>query len=166
MRNFILLFVLLGTTAGYAQEITGKEAQKAVSRLHFITGNWAGSGWMTGPDGQKHYFTQTEHIRFKLDSTAILIEGLGKDGQKVIHNAMAVVTFNQPENNYNFHSYLANGRSGRFKAELLDGKFYWYPNENMRYIIYLNEKGQWYETGEIRRDHNWSQFFEMTLDKL
>ncbi|CAN5383873.1 hypothetical protein BH23BAC1_BH23BAC1_05400 [soil metagenome] len=36
----------------------------------------------------------------------------------------------------------------------------------MRYIINLNDQGQWYEKGEIKRNGNWLQFFEMTLDKL
>jgi hypothetical protein len=35
----------------------------------------------------------------------------------------------------------------------------------MRYIIYLNDKGQWHETGEMKRENDWFQFFEMTLDK-
>ena len=118
-----------------------------------------------GRDGQKHPFNQTETIRFKLDSTAILIEGLGKSNEQVTHNAMAIVTYNRSENNYNFRSYLSTGRTGDFKAELIDGKFYWYPNDNMRYIIYLNDNGQWYETGEMSSDNAWFQFFEMTLDK-
>jgi hypothetical protein len=35
----------------------------------------------------------------------------------------------------------------------------------MRYIIFLNEKGQWYEKGEMKRDAGWFQFMEMTLNK-
>lgn len=35
----------------------------------------------------------------------------------------------------------------------------------MRYIIGLNDKGQWYETGEFKKDDEWNHFFEMTLNK-
>lgn len=108
---------------------------------------------------------QTETISFKIDSTAILIEGLGTSNGKVVHNAMAILSYNKADNNYTFHSYLANGREGKFKAELIDSKLYWYPMDNMRYIIFLNEYGQWYETGEMKRGEDWFQFFEMTLDR-
>jgi hypothetical protein len=159
----VLLFV---TSTINAQNLeTDKEAQKAISQLEFIVGDWAGTGWMMGRDGQKHTFDQTEKIKFKLDSTAVLIEGLGKSYGEIIHNALAIVTYNKAEENFTFRSYLSNGRGGDFKAELMDRQFYWYPNENMRYIIYLNDKGQWYETGEMKRGNEWFQFFEMTLDK-
>ena len=61
---------------------------------------------------------------------------------------------------------LQNGQKGEFKGELIDGKFYWYPNENVRYVIWQNEKKQWYEKGEFKREGNWTQFFEMTLDQV
>ena len=36
----------------------------------------------------------------------------------------------------------------------------------MRYTIKLNQKGQWYETGEMSMNGQaGQQFFEMTLDK-
>jgi len=119
-----------------------------------------------GRDGQKAEFVQTEKIHFKLDSTAILIEGLGKKGDEVIHNAMAIVSYNKEDNNYFFQSYLQNGRKGEFKGEIIDGKFYWYPGETMRYIIELNDKGQWFEIGETKHGDKWFQFFEMTLDRV
>jgi hypothetical protein len=165
--TFIFATILFfAASTAYAQETeTDKEAQTAIAKLHFIVGEWTGTGWMMGRDGQKHPFNQTEIIKYKLDSTAIIIEGLGKTNEKVIHNALAIVTYNKADNDYDFRSYLSNGRGGDFKAELIDGKFYWYPNDNMRYIIYLNDKGQWYETGEMKKENKWFQFFEMTLDK-
>jgi hypothetical protein len=40
---------------------------------------------MMGRDGSKHEFTQTEKVQFKLDSTALLIEGLGTDQGQLVH---------------------------------------------------------------------------------
>lgn len=167
MKSWTLLIsFLLFTTITHAQDLDTDEVNKAaISKLAFIVGDWKGEGWMMGQDGQKHSFTQTETIRFKIDSTAILIEGRGMNNGKVIHNAMAILSYNQTDKYYNFHSYLANGREGKFKAELLDEKLHWYPMENMRYIISLNENGQWHETGEMKRGDQWFQFFEMNLDK-
>jgi hypothetical protein len=44
---------------------TDKEAQEAISKLTFIVGDWSGTGWMMGRDGQKPAFNQTENISFK-----------------------------------------------------------------------------------------------------
>lgn len=167
MKKAILLILIISVTKLIcAQDMeTNQSNKREVSKLAFIVDDWKGNGWMMGQDGQKHSFSQTENISFKLDSTAILIQGHGMNDGKVIHNAMAIITYNKAENHYNFHSYLANGREDSFKAELIDKKLYWYPMPNMRYIIFINEKGQWYETGEMQRGEQWFQFFEMTLDK-
>ena len=86
-----------------------------------------------------------------LDSTAILIEGHGEADGKSIHDAVAVISFNKENKEYKFTSWLANGRGGQFKASIIDDKFYWYPNENMQYVISINDQGQWYETGEMKQ---------------
>lgn len=129
-----------------------------------MVGNWKGKGWIMGKNG-KSEFDQTEKIEFKLDSTAILIEGKGISNDKVVHNALAILTYNKSKDNYSFRSYLQSGMNAEFKAEIIDNKLYWYPNENVRYIIWLNENDQWYEKGEYKKEGNWNQFFEMTLDR-
>jgi hypothetical protein len=36
----------------------------------------------------------------------------------------------------------------------------------IRYTIELNEKGQWFEVGEMTQDgQKWNKFFEMTLQR-
>lgn len=167
-KNILTLTIsvlMIGLSFGQSFE-TDSISKSEVSKLHFITGKWKGKGWMMGADRKKAEFEQTEDIEFKLDSTAILILGVGRHDGMIIHNAMAIVSYNKEENNYTFQSYLQNGRKGEFKAALIDGKFYWYPNEHMRYIIELNEKDQWYEIGEIKQGEHWYQFFEMTLDRV
>ncbi len=150
----------------FAQDVQSDSISKAkVSQLEFLVGNWKGTGWMMDKDGKKREFDQTEKIQFKLDSTAILIEGMGKVNGKIIHNAMAIISYNKNEGGFSFHSYLQNGSNNKFKAEIKDGKFYWFPNENTRFIIWINENNQWYERGEYNQGGNWVQFFEMTLDK-
>jgi hypothetical protein len=163
----LILVTLLIPSMGWAQAPETNALSKAeVTRLGFITGRWEGKGWMFGQDRVKREFDQVEDIKFKLDSTAILIEGKGSSEGTVIHNAMAIVTFNKSENYYSFYSYLSTGQKGEFKGELIGEEFYWYPAENVRYIISINEKGLWYEKGEINMGSSWFQFFEMTLDKV
>lgn len=168
MKKIAILFVacLVLPNLIYAQEFkTNLKSKLEISKLAFLVGNWEGKGWSLGPDGQKHHFDQTEVVSFKLDSTALLIEGHGMAAGQTIHDAMAVISYKQESNDFSFTSWLANGRGGQFKASFVNDKFYWYPNENMQYVISVNEKGQWYETGEIKQGDNWFQFFEMTLDK-
>jgi len=143
---------------------TDSLSKSKISELSFMVGNWEGTGWMAGREGKSN-FDQTEEIEFKLDSTAILIEGKGSANGKVVHNALAILTYNKAEDNYTFRSFLPSGQNAEFKAELIDKKLYWYPTESVRYIIWLNDNGQWYEKGEYKRGENWSQFFEMTLDR-
>ncbi len=141
-------------------------AKSAIRKLGFLTGAWEGEGWRMGPDGMKHTFQQKEHIQFKLDSTLILIEGMGTANEKVIHNAMAIITRNDTAGNYTFSSYLQNGNKGNFKAELKEEMLYWYPNEHMRFRIWMDPEGKWQEAGEMNRDGSWFQFLEMTLTKV
>lgn len=167
MRSFILpVLFLCMTVSSTAQKVdTDKASQEKIQQLGFLTGNWKGKGWMMMQDGKKYTFDQTEKVQLKLDETVLLIEGNGMSYGRNIHNALAIVSWNKTSNQFDFRSWLATGMNGAFKAELKDKKLYWYPMENMQYIIWINEKGQWYETGEIKRNNEWVQFFEMTLDK-
>lgn len=158
--------MLFSCTSIMAQSVeTDTTLQKELKKLKFMEGQWEGKGWMYGRNGVRHEFSQTEDIRFKVDGTVLLIEGMGKSEGKIIHNAMAIISFDKEKGHYNFHSYMANGMSGDFKAELIDNKLYWFPPDFIRYIIYINDKGQWHEKGEMNRAGNWIQFFEMTLDQ-
>ncbi len=143
---------------------TDKSIQEKMQLLGFLEGSWKGKGWIMRSDG-KYAFDQTEKVQFKLDHTLMIIEGNGTAEGRNIHNALAVISWNKEGGNYNFQSWLATGQGGKFKAEIKDNKLYWYPSDNMQYVIWLNEKGQWAETGEMKRNGEWFRFFEMTLDK-
>jgi len=166
MKTYITIVVTFFIViSGFSQMSETDSISKAnIKKLKFMVGNWKGTGWMMGRNG-KSEFEQIEKIEFKLDSTAVLIEGKGMTNGKVIHNALAILTYDKTKDNYIFRSYLPSGMNAEFKAELIDNKLYWYPNEYVRYIIWQNEKGQWYETGENKRENTWNQFFEMTLDR-
>lgn len=166
MKKSIALFFFAFTVMTVSAQMQKADSisKEQMKKLAFMVGKWQGEGWMMGR-GSKSEFTQTENIQFKLDSTAILVEGKGMSNGKVIHDALAIITYNKEKAQYSFRSYLPNGMNGEFKAELIDDKLYWYPNENVRYIIWLNDQKQWYERGEFKRGDSWMQFFEMTLDE-
>ena len=131
----IIALAIIFATHSYAQSSeTDSISKSKISQLEFMVGNWNGTGWMMGRDGQKSEFDQSEKIKFKLDSTMVLVEGMGKSEGRIVHNALAIITYNKEEDKYVFRSYMQNGQSGEFPAELIDGKLYWYPNPNVRYI--------------------------------
>lgn len=163
-----IALIMLICTAGMAQAQNAAidtVAKKAITDLAFITGQWEGSGWMIGVDGVRHEFTQSENIRFKLDTTAILIEGKGFAGGRAVHNALAVIRFNATENRFDFYSFLSSGKEGVFKAFIENGELVWYLNEGMKYTVRIDDKGNWYEKGEMNMGESWFQFFETNLHR-
>lgn len=166
---FILVCMFAGvSTQAQQQQIppVSTEAQDQISRLEFMTGTWVGKAWMMTPTGEKEEYDQTEIVQFKNEQTALLVEGRGMDGDRVIHDALAVIKFKEG-NSYNFTSFLANGREGAFVAELIgEQTIQWHMNDFIRYTMTINEKGQWSEKGEMNREGNWIQFLGMTLDKV
>ena len=96
-----------------AQLSVSPDHQAQMGKLDFLTGSWTGEGWIQmGPQG-KEDFTQTEQIQKKLDGTLLMIEGLGKSKgseEKVVHNAFAIISYDQQNGSYRFQSYLADGR--------------------------------------------------------
>lgn len=173
-RSILVLFLLFFTSISFAQtdEVTPKAAME---KLSFLTGKWSGSGWMMNQQRQKMTFTQTEDIEFLTDGESLLIQGKGKtkDAEtgedRVIHNAVALITYDMATENYNFSSYAVGRGGGNYTAKLVaDQHFEWYlevPNGKIRYTITINEQGQWYEIGEFAMGDSWFKIFEMTLDK-
>lgn len=172
MKNLsqIYLFVfcmtgLWGTVQGQNYELS-PESQEAMKPLAFLEGKWKGTGWMMSRDQQKYEFEQTEEVSFQLSGTHLMIKGQGVSDGKVIHHALAMISPTSEAGDFDFTSFLQSGQKGSFKSELIDGVLYWYPNDQVRYVIRLNDAGQWYEVGEYNMGENWFQFFEMTLDKV
>ncbi len=149
-----------------AQKNQDNTVQKAeMSKISFVEGEWKGSGWIMRQDRKKHYFEQSEEVVLTLDGTAIFIEGVGKQEFDTVHHALAIINYDLEKQQYNFRSYLKDGKSGDSKLELLEGKLYWYPTDFIRYIISINENNEWLEIGEINKMDNWYKFFEMKLTK-
>ncbi len=166
MKNIIFMWMLCLPMMVNAQNYElNLEARKEVKKLDFLLGEWSGSGWMLNQSREKMTFEQKETVQMKINGTGLLIEGVGTSGGEIIHNALAIITKADGEGKYKFDSFLQSNQHGTFMAELKGDVLYWYPTENVRYVIRINEKGQWFEIGEANVGDNWYQFFEMTLDK-
>lgn len=169
MKIALLALLLVGTKGIIFAQVNyelNPEVQQKMSTLAFLEGKWKGSGWMMGEDRTRMTFEQEEIVTMKLNGTILEIEGIGKANGKTVHHALAIIQPKSEEGVFDFTSFLQSGLKGTYPARWEEGKFIWQPAEQVRYIIQLNEKGQWLEIGEYLAGDNWFQFFEMTLNKL
>jgi len=168
MKTFALIllstFIFGLETIGQRLQ-TDEIAKKEILKLSFMCGEWKGNGWIMGQNGERQVFSQTEMVRFKLDSTALLIEGKGIADGRVVHNALGVMRYNGEAGKYSFYTFLSNGKEGVFDAALIDGKIYWSPGAKMNYTLWIDNGGRWIEKGEMDREGHRTQFFETALDK-
>ena len=155
-----------------ADQPTSKEVQlREMKKLDWFVGHWKGTGWIQmGPQG-RHEFTQSETIEAKLDGLVLVIEGAGKakeDGSTV-HTALAFVSYDHRANKFRWHAFTPEGQmdtEAKVGTDTLEWTLEIPKRGRMRYAITRNEKGEWFEVGEmIQEDQTRHKFFEMTLRK-
>jgi hypothetical protein len=156
-----------------ADEQTSKDAQLGeMKKLDWLVGSWKGNGWIQmGPQGRKE-FTQTETVQSKLDGLVLVIEGQGKsnaDGS-VAHTALAFVSYDERAKTFRWRAFTAEGRQTDTEAKVGANVLEWglqiSQRGQIRYTIKLDERGEWFEVGEMTQDgKTWQKFFEMTLQR-
>lgn len=173
----ICLLLLIETRAQQQNPQLAK-IKSEMQNLSFWAGHWQGESVAQMGPGQSSKSIVNEYIQFKLDSTVLLIEGIGTlpaeidANQSKVHHALAILSYNAEKNQFEFKSHLYDGRSTEawFK-HLGENKFLWgfdTPQGKIRYHLLLDPKDKtWKETGEFSRDGNqWMQFMEMNLTKV
>lgn len=170
----LLLFLAVFTVSGQQPDQQAGLQRSEMKKFEKMAGVWEGEGWIKqGP--KTEYFTGSEIVQWKIDGLAMLVEGLHKnkpaagETAKVIHETLAVISFEPKDKLFRFRTYLAAGAQGsqEIKAVAAD-TFEWsinFPGGQTRYIIKVSDK-TWFEIGEFSRDgKEWIKFFEMTLQK-
>ncbi len=102
----------------------------------------------------------------------LVIDGLGRsklDGSTV-HTALAFVSYDERAKTFRWHAFTAEGHQTDTVAKVGTNRVEWgleiSQRGRMRYTITLNEKGEWFEVGEMSQDaQTWHKFFEMTLQR-
>ncbi len=180
MKNIALVcLVLAGLISSKINaqptEQVGKEKMKAFASW---AGKWHGEGAMQMGPGEPKKTTVDETIELKLDGMILLIEGIGKaiDPQtsenKVVHHALAILSFDQSTNVYKFNTYLKDRKSADAWFSIVkENNYQWgfdTPGGKIKYSITIDHaKNLWKEIGEFSRDNGltWMKFFEMNLKK-
>ena len=174
MKKILLLFLLiLSINPTFAQYIDSLQVNE-MKKVQWLAGNWEGEGWMMFGQEEKHTFSQTETVTSKLNGLLLAIEGLGIVGEsKIIHNAFAVLSFDSENQRFVMRAHKSNGAFTEADALVDDnGDLIWGFNHpyagELRFTIKQNDKGQWYEIGEVSSDggNSWFQNFELLLNKL
>ena len=151
----------------------------AMKKIDFLVGKWRGRGWALGYGGKRENFTIDESVEYRLGGLVAAVEGLGKSKdaatgeERITHNAFAVLSYDPQAKVYRWRAHTFHGGPGLdTTAEIGDKNFVWgfkHPQAgDTRYVIMLNEKGNWFETGEMSRDggKTWIKFLEMELEKV
>ena len=115
MKVYLFLTFVLFVNANFAfgQEASSAELKKTeMKKLDKMAGQWKGSGWIQqGPT--KETFTGSENVQKKVDGLAVFVEGkFSNPAGKVIHETLAVLSYDDALKNYRFATYLANGITG------------------------------------------------------
>ena len=164
----LVIALLLNTSSVFSQSDVSKYVTE-MAKLAFLVGGWEGEGWIQQRN-ERIEFKQKEHVQLKLDSTTLLIEGIGYVDGEIGFHAMAIVSFDPANGNYMFNSFLNDGKytqaAGIFKD---DGSFEWsfdVPNGGTVKYIMAFTVDTWQETGHFSQDGTqWFPFMEMKLTK-
>ena len=170
---FFLGVIIISVCPAVAQvsSVSDSSVHKAMRKMHILTGNWVGSGWInTGKE--KRTFTQREMVVQKVKGTAIVIDGIGLDEitRKPVHEAFAVISYDIDNKKYMIRAFLANGKyidaDISVKTENTIMWSYKHPQAGkIRYTISV-VNSNWVEKGEMNRDGSyWVPFFQMDLKK-
>ena len=154
-----------------AQQQPNLPAQReAMKKLAFLAGKWSGDATTRRGQNETVKVKQTEDIQFKLGGLVLLIEGTGRhpDTGDVIFNALATIAYDEPAKVYHFRAYN-DGRYLDTEMKVPETGFEWGYKAgpvDVRFVMRLNDKGEWVETGDMKFGDNPPQrTFEMTLRK-
>jgi hypothetical protein len=149
--------------------------QDAMKKLDFLLGEWKGESWTEAVSGQRHESRGVETVQSKLGGLVVTLEGAHrrKEAQKegeLVHNAFAVMSYDEKAKRYRFQAFTARGDYTDAQAKVDNRRLEWgmiIPQfGEVHYTIILNDKGQWFEIGEVTQDGKvWRRFFEMTLER-
>ena len=150
--------------------------QGELSKAAFLLGKWQGAGWIEFQPGRRAEFRQFETISLKLGGGAIVMEGLGTrkgaDGNDIVtHEAIGILTWDAAQKKALMRAYRTGGQFVDADVTLEPNKLTWKFRiqgiGDTRYTIVLDDKGQWFEIGEISKDSSeWRKFFETTLARV
>jgi hypothetical protein len=145
------------------------EHKAALERLEWLAGDWKGKATIQMGPQQESHADQEEKVWKGAGGTVYVIQGLGKEEGRVIHDALAVLSWDPTEKAYRLRAYTADGRSVDADVEVNESSVIWSfktPRGRVRYVIQQTPEGQWHEEGFFISPDGERKFFEMTLERI
>ncbi|MBZ0089672.1 MAG: hypothetical protein K8H90_04760 [Thermoanaerobaculia bacterium] len=156
--------------AGAQPPSTSAQSVEKMGALAFLAGEWEGEAWMQlGPD-RRDTVSQHERVEWRAGNEVLVIQGKGRQGDRVVHDAFAAIAWDARKAQYVMWTYRAGGGPTEPTIEVGDQRIVWgfdSPGGKIRFTIALDANGRWVETGERSADAGatWQPFFGMTLVK-
>lgn len=148
------------------------EQRQAMARLAPLVGDWTGEAHVSSPAQAIGY--HVEQVESALDGLLIIFRGASYANPQhtgaPVFQALAVVSYNDASDTYEFRSYTRGYSSNATGEFLEDGSFRWSLSPGgqmrMRYTIRF-DANSWREIGESSTDggQTWTQTIDMTLTR-
>lgn len=169
--------LVLGVQKAQAQApgTAGPNAPKPAEALAFMLGNWEGTGYALGPDGQRGNFAVTETISSRAGGYGVTFEGHGtvrvgpNQESRTVHDAYALI-WAEPGGGYGMRTVVMQGHTLDVVPEIGENSIVWGfdagPMGETRYTTIIDGDA-WHEVGERLMDgEDWTTFLEMTLTRV
>ncbi|CAN5499866.1 hypothetical protein BH23BAC1_BH23BAC1_24950 [soil metagenome] len=172
MRVYLLIMLLFICPMAFSQQANSLPVvQEKMQTLKWLNGKWLGTAFIKGQDGNKQEYKHTLEFKNKLNNTVLLIDETAIRGQDTIAHNIGLLGYNSLQSKYNLQAYTNEGVNFDAYVEALDKKIIWrihFSGYIIRYTAILNEKGEWYQIGEMSADEGkmWDPFLESTLIRI
>lgn len=167
---FVLFVVLICSMPAFAQP-SAEEARTEMKKMQWMIGKWEGEAWYMQGQDKKVTLVQTENIQSQLDGLVFTIEGIGREKEKMVFHAFAVLSFDTSAKKYLMRAFTKEGNFIDAETRMEEKAFVWgFTNPQLgkvRYTISLTDPNIWYEVGEFSRDDGktWFKFVELNLKR-
>ncbi len=151
----------------------GKEQAEKMKALSFLEGSWEGTASYYRGE-QKIDLVGTEQVEYKAGGTALFVTGYHtmKRGDQVIpiHDAAAMITYDQTTQKYLMTAQLANGMKNTFELKVGKNSYKWeipaeLAGQKTEYEMTITPKGEWSEIGHTIVGDKRTKLMEMNLAK-
>lgn len=171
MRAYLILIFFIVSPLAYAQQTNPLPVvQQKIQNLNWLTGKWQGKAYVKGRDGKEQEMKHTLEFADKLDNTVLQLNETLIGGEDTVAHNIGLLGYDVLQSRYRLQAYTKDGSYIDAYVEAPDEKISWrihVPGHILRYTAKLNEKGQWYQAGEVSADegNTWNPFFESTLSR-
>lgn len=173
-KTILLIIAVLTSFAAVAQP--AKEIKTAMKKLAFFAGNWKGQADVSRGPAERITVSQEEMISFKLDSTILTIEGIGRNPDPkakgaIVFNAVGTISYDPYKKEYRMRSHTLEGYYADAYFKITEAnKYEWgfdLPQGKIMYEITIDPaKKVWKEEGFYSPDGSqWFPTMNMELVK-